>query len=372
MRRPMIGWSLPSRMVVPRMSSTDCETWSCTAPSLPMSGRTLSWMPMSRCDTVEVTWPVCGAMVAPVMTGRDSPTKIVASLLWVVVTAGTERTFRSPLRGVVVRPMVALRSLVVVLKPPWVALIWVLFGASVVLVVAGTPFTAKPPPVPPMPTSLPLLTVRPRVLKPLVSLSESFTSTITTSMRTCGRTMSTFSMSSWRRRRSSLVPETTTELLRISGSTVRLLLNSSAPICEAPAAAAAAAAEEEEEEVVGTGVRLSVVLRTELPARAAAVVWPVTREVTKVATCWASAWRRKMTSVFVFGLDFWSRVSISLSKKSCWSAEPMSSTRLVRSSARKVVPVLRRKGAPPETVAGERSSDVSLLTMSVAIAFLST
>ena len=79
-----------------------------------------------------------------------------------------------------------------------------------------------------------------------------------------------------------------------------------------------------------------------------------------------------MTSVFVFGLDFWSSVSISLSKKSCWSAEPMSSTRLVRSSARKVVPVLRRKGAPPETVAGERSIDVSLLTMSVAIAFLST
>jgi hypothetical protein len=41
-----------------------------------------------------------------------------------------------------------------------------------------------------------------------------------------------------------LVPETTTELLRMSGRTVRLLLNSSAPICEvvAPAGAPGAAA----------------------------------------------------------------------------------------------------------------------------------
>ncbi len=38
-RRPMIGWSLPSRIVLPRMSSTDWETWSWTAPSLPMSGQ---------------------------------------------------------------------------------------------------------------------------------------------------------------------------------------------------------------------------------------------------------------------------------------------------------------------------------------------
>ena len=150
----------------------------------------------------------------------------------------------------------------------------------------------------------------------------------------------------------------------MSGSTVRLLLNSSAPICGAPGAAAAVGA--------GVGVRLRVVLRIVLPARAAAVVWPVTREVTSVATCCASAWRRKITSVFVFGLDFWSSVSIRLSKNVCWSAEPMSRTRLVRSSARKVVPVLRRNGAPPETVAGERSIELSLLTMSVAIAFLST
>ena len=142
-----------------------------------------------------------------------------------------------------------------------------------------------------------------------------------------------------------------------------MLLNSSAPIWAGPAAAAAVG--------VGVGARLTVAVRTVLPARAAAVVWPVTSEVTKVATCWASAWRRKMTSVFVFGLDFWSRVSMSLSKKSCWSAEPMRRTRLVRSSARKMVPVLRRKGAPPETVAGERSIELSLLTMSVAIAFLS-
>ena len=78
-----------------------------------------------------------------------------------------------------------------------------------------------------------------------------------------------------------------------------------------------------------------------------------------------------MTSVFVFGLDFWSSVSISLSKKSCWSAEPISSTRLVRSSARKVVPVLRRKGAPPEATAGVRSIAVSFVTRSAAIAFLS-
>ena len=81
------------------MSSTDCEICNWTAPSLPMSGSTLSVMPISRCETVEVTWPVVAATEEPVMTGRDSPTKSVASLLWVVVMAGTERIFRSPLRG---------------------------------------------------------------------------------------------------------------------------------------------------------------------------------------------------------------------------------------------------------------------------------
>ena len=82
------------------------------------------------------------------------------------------------------------------------------------------------------------------------------------------------------------MPETTTELLRMSGRTVRLLLNSSAPICEVVAPAAAAAVGTA---ATGVGVRLTVALRTLLPARAAAVVWPVTSEVTSVATCWASA-----------------------------------------------------------------------------------
>ncbi|MFM8903818.1 MAG: secretin N-terminal domain-containing protein, partial [Verrucomicrobiota bacterium] len=56
-------------------------------------------------------------------------------------------------------------------------------------------------------------------------------------------------------------------------------------------------------------------------------------------------------------------VLMRLSKKECWSAEPISTTRLVRSSAVKLVPVLRRKGAPPEVV-GVRRSAVSLFTTS--------
>jgi len=148
--------------------------------------------------------------------------------------------------------------------------------------------------------------------------------------------------------------------------TVTMLLNSSAPFCWVVPAAAAAA---------GVGAGVGVVTRAAplvvlLPARLAAVVWPVMSWVMRVATSAALAWRRKTTSVFVFGSELVSSCSISLSKKSCWSADPMRITRLVRSSAVKLVPVLRRNGEAP-AAAGVRRRAVSLLTRSTAIACLS-
>ena len=155
------------------------------------------------------------------------------------------------------------------------------------------------------------------------------------------------------------------ELLRTSGSTVSIWLNSLAPDCWVVVAAVAPGAVGVG---VGTGVRVSAV-REPPEARWAAVVWPVTSCVMRVATSCAVALRRKMTSVRVLGSLLASSVLMRLSKKGCWSAEPIRTTRLVRSSAVKLVPVLSRNGAPPEVV-GVRRSAVSLFTTSVAIAAL--
>src|ERR1035437_1860760 len=150
-RVPMMYCLLPSTVTSPVTSLTSCTRLSCTEPSLPMKGVTVSVVPICCWVTVElvVALPaVLGVLVEPVTTGRVSPSKNLAWLPWLVTTEGTVRIVEVLLRGVVVSEMIPARSTLPAVR--------VMVAKSVVE--PAVPLTPKPGPEPLKPTSLSPLT----------------------------------------------------------------------------------------------------------------------------------------------------------------------------------------------------------------------
>ena len=139
--------------------------------------------------------------------GRASPTRMEASLLWVVTTDGTERMLMSLLLFEVLMRASRPKS-----RFPFVRVI--------------VPLSIEiPGPLPLNFTTLSPATVRPNASMPRLIVLPSVTSAMSTSMRTCGRTTSICLISSFTRLMSSWLPEATIELLRSSATIVIALLN---------------------------------------------------------------------------------------------------------------------------------------------------
>ena len=303
------------------------------------------------------------------MTGRDSPEKSVASLLWVVTMLGTERMLMLDFRGEALRASVAARSTVPVVG----------------LRVNVPSLTVTPGRLPEKPTSLLACTVRPRASMPVEAASVSVISAMTTSMRTWASRTSSWAMMSLMRRRSSTVPETTRALLRSSATMVRMVLNccgaDSPPAPGEPASwlrrawAAARAAACAGFWGLGPKPGWLAAFRALTAFRAlawfwvvwlaarAAVFWPETSVLSTVAISVAVACFRAMTSCRVLDSPTVSSLAMRLSKSACWRGSLRRMIWLVRSSAWNDVPV------PSDVALAPVRMLESLVTSSLAVVF---